>query len=81
MAEKHVRLTFSPQLIKEPLIYELGRDFAVITNIRMPDVDAEIGWVVLGLEGDDDEIARALDWARSKGVRVDDATLGDVVEG
>jgi L-aspartate semialdehyde sulfurtransferase ferredoxin len=81
MAEKHVRLTFSPQLIKEPLIYELGRDFAVITNIRMADVDAEIGWVVLGLEGDEAEIERALEWARSKGVRVDDATLGDVVEG
>lgn len=81
MAEKHVRLTFSPELIKEPLIYELGRDFTVITNIRMADVDAKVGWVVLGLEGDQDEIDRALDWARSKGVRVDDATLGDVVEG
>lgn len=81
MAEKHVRLTFAPDLIKEPLIYELGREFAVITNVRMADVDAEVGWVVLGLEGDEDEIERALEWARSKGVRVDDATLGDVVEG
>lgn len=81
MAEKHVRLTFSPELIKEPLIYEIGREFGVITNVRMADVDAKIGWVVLSLEGDDAEIERALDWARSKGVRVDDATLGDVVEG
>jgi len=81
MAEKHVRLTFSPELIKEPLIYQMGRDFAVITNIRMADVDREVGWVVLGLEGDDDEIDKALEWVRSKGVRVDDATLGDVVEG
>jgi len=81
MAEKHVRLTFSPELIKEPLIYEIGREFGVITNVRMADVDAKIGWVVLSLEGDDAEIQRALDWARSKGVRVDDATLGDVVEG
>ena len=39
------------------------------------------GWVVLELIGEDDEIARALAWARDKGVRVDDATLGDVVEG
>ncbi len=81
MAEKHVRLTFSPELIKEPLIYEIGRDFRVITNIRMADVDDKVGWVVLGLEGDESEIERALEWARSKGVRVDDATLGDVVEG
>ena len=81
MAERHVRLTFSPELIKEPLIYEIGREFGVITNIRMADVDAKVGWVVLGLEGDDSEIDRALDWVRGKGVRVDDATLGDVVEG
>ena len=27
------------------------------------------------------EIERALQWARDKGVRVDDATLGDIVEG
>ena len=81
MAEKHVRLTFSPELIREPLIYDLGREFQVITNIRMADVDATVGWVVLGLEGEEDEIERALEWARSKGVRVDDATLGDVVEG
>jgi ABC-type methionine transport system ATPase subunit len=81
MAEKHVRLTFSPELIKEPLIYDIGREFGVITNIRMADVDAKVGWVVLGLEGDETEIERALEWARSKGVRVDAATLGDVVEG
>lgn len=79
--ERHVRLTFSPELIKEPLIYQLGQEFQVVTNIRMADVDAKVGWVVLGLEGDEDEVARALDWVRSKGVRVDDATLGDVVEG
>ncbi|MEX2373689.1 MAG: NIL domain-containing protein [Dehalococcoidia bacterium] len=81
MAEKHVRLTFSPELIREPLIYQMGREFEVITNVRMADVDAKVGWVVLGLEGDDAEITRALDWVRGKGVRVDEATLGDVVEG
>jgi len=81
MAEKHVRLTFGPDLIKEPLVYEIGREFGVITNVRMADVDETVGWVVLGLEGEEAEIERALEWARSKGVRVDDATLGDVVEG
>jgi ABC-type methionine transport system ATPase subunit len=81
MASKHVRPTFSPELIKEPLIYQVGHQFAVVTNVRMADVDRDVGWVVLELQGDDAEIVRALDWFRSKGVRVDDATLGDVVEG
>ena len=81
MASRPVRFTFSPELIQEPLIYLLGHEFKVITNIRMADVDARVGWVVLELEGEPEEIDRAIAWAESKGVRVDQATLGDVVEG
>jgi len=81
MATKRVRLTFEPDLIKEPVIYRLGREFALVTNIRMADVDESVGWVVLELEGKPAEIERGLGWARELGVRVDDATLGDVVEG
>ena len=81
MATKHVRMTFTPELIQEPLIYNMGHQFQVVTSIRMADVDRSVGWVVLELEGESDEIERALTWARAKGVRDDDATLGDVVEG
>ncbi len=81
MATRNVRLTYSQQLIKEPLVYNMGHQFAVVTDVRMADVGPTTGWVILELIGEDDEIDRALDWAREKGVRVDDATLGDVVEG
>ncbi len=81
MATKRVRFTFEPDLIKEPVIYRLGRDFELVTNIRMADVDESVGWVVLELEGEQQEIERGIGWARELGVRVDDATLGDVVEG
>ncbi|MEI6136205.1 MAG: NIL domain-containing protein [Chloroflexota bacterium] len=81
MATKHVRLTYSQQLIKEPLIYNMGHQFSVITDVRMADVGPTAGWVILELIGEEDEIERALTWAREKGVRVDEATLGDVVEG
>ena len=81
MAKRQVRFTFQPELIREPLIYRLGHEFAVVTNIRMADVDERTGWVVLEIEGAADEIERGLDWARERGVRVDDPTLGDVVEG
>ena len=47
----------------------------------MADVDERVGWVVLELEGEPDEIDRAIAWAEAKGVRVDQATLGDIVEG
>lgn len=80
MSRKRVRLTFPENLIQEPIIYEIGRQFQVVTNVRMADVDERVGWVVLELDGDADEIQRSLDWAERKGVRVDPVT-GDVVEG
>jgi ABC-type methionine transport system ATPase subunit len=80
MATKRVRFTFPENLIKEPLIYLMGHEFKVITNVRMADVDEHTGWVVLELEGDAGEIERSLAWAQQKGVRVD-PVLGDVVEG
>jgi len=81
VTSRRVRFTFEPDKIQQPVIYELGHKFEVITNIRMADVDNSVGWVVLELEGDAEEIGRSLEWAREVGVRVDDATLGDVVEG
>ncbi len=80
MAVKRVRFTFPEQLIREPIIYNLGHEFRVITNVRMADVDENTGWVILELEGDADEIERSLTWAQDRGVRVDPVT-GDVVEG
>lgn len=80
MATKRVRFTFEPQLIREPFIYQLGHEFRIVTNIRMADVDEQVGWVVLELEGDPDEIERGIQWAEAKGIRVD-PLLGDVVEG
>ncbi len=81
MPFKHVRLSFSGDGVKRPLIYDLGHKFNVVTNIRMAEVGRDVGWVVLEIEGDEDEIERSLEWARGHGVRVDQATLGDVVEG
>jgi hypothetical protein len=79
MAVRRVKFTFPENLIKEPLIYNLGHEFRVITNVRMADVDEKTGWVLLELEGELSEIERGLQWAQDKGVRVDPVT-GDVLE-
>ena len=66
--------------MREPVIYLLGHEFEVVTNIRMAAVEQDFGWVVLELEGDADEIERSLAWVVEKGVRIDPVS-GDVVEG
>ena len=80
MAKRRVRFTFPEQLITEPLIYNLGRKFEIITNIRRANVQERVGWVVLELEGDDGEIERGLEWMTEAGVRVD-PIIGDLIEG
>jgi hypothetical protein len=77
---QRVRLTFSGVLIKEPVIYQLGKDFNIVTNIRRADVQENVGWAILEIEGIDEDIERGLDWVRSLGIRVD-PVLSDVLEG
>ena len=80
MAKKQVMFTFPDELIKEPIIYTLGQQFKIVTNIRRADVSEHEGWVVLELEGEEDEIEQGIAWATSRGVRVDPA-IGDAMEG
>ena len=80
MAKQRVKFTFYPEMIPSPVIYELGKNFEVVTNIRRADVTEDRGWVILELEGDLGEIERGLEWVASKGVRVD-PVQGDIVEG
>ncbi len=80
MAKQRVMLTFPQKLITKPIIYKLGQQFKIITNIRRADVKEDRGWVVLELEGAPDEIERGIKWMIDRGVRVD-PVIGDIVEG
>ncbi len=80
MARQRVRLTLSADMVRKPIIYRLGHDFNVVTNIRRADVRADMGWVILELDGTDEEIQRGLTWVADSGVRVD-PIAGDVIEG
>jgi len=72
--------TFPPELIREPIIFNLGLQFKVTPNIRRADISENKGWVVLELEGEEKDIEAGITWVISKGVRVD-PVVGDIVEG
>ena len=80
MIKKRVRFTFPRNLITEPVIYKLGKDFKIVTNVRRADVREDMGWVILELEGEIEEISKGLKWVVDMDVRVD-PVAGDVVEG
>jgi L-aspartate semialdehyde sulfurtransferase ferredoxin len=66
-----VYLTYPPKLLKEPIIYQLGQKFRVVTNIRGANISAEIGLVALELDGAQSEVSAALHWLTEIGVRVE----------
>jgi len=71
MAKRRVMFTFPEELIREPVIYNLGQQFNIVTNILRADVTEDRGWVVLELDGEDEDIEAGITWAISKGVRVE----------
>lgn len=79
MARRRVKLIFGPSLVKEPVIYQLGRKFEIVTNIRRADVSKDQGWVLLEVSGEPEELDRGMDFLESCGVKVEPAE-GDLVE-
>ena len=73
----HIR--FPEEKIKEPVIYQIGNEFKVVTNVRRADVRETTGWMDLELTGETIEIERAIEGLRKKGVIVDPIEL-NVVE-
>lgn len=80
MIKRRVMFTFPQDLIQEPIIHNLDQQFNIISNIRRADVSEDKGWVVLELEGEENDIEQGIDWVTSRGVRVDPVS-GDIVEG
>ncbi|HEX3394927.1 MAG TPA: NIL domain-containing protein [Acidimicrobiales bacterium] len=78
MANVRIKLTFPEQLIKQPLLGRLDRQFDVLPNIRRANIEEQVGWIVCELAGEPHAVEEAIAWLEAKGVQVD--RLGDVVE-
>jgi len=78
-ARRRVTLTFPPKLIKEPVIYNMGHRFKIITNIRSANVSENVGWVTLEIDGEDEEYSKALHYLDQIGVTVEPVER-DVIE-
>jgi ABC-type methionine transport system ATPase subunit len=79
MPHVKVHVQFPEDKIKEPVIYQIGHEYNVVTNVRRADVRETTGWMDLELTGDSAEIERAIVGLRKKGVVVDPIEL-NVVE-
>lgn len=78
--KKRLELIFPQNLIKEPVIHKMAKEFNVVFNIRRAKVTDKVGEMVLELEGDEAALGSAIDSLKAKGIRVEPVTH-DSVEG
>jgi hypothetical protein len=71
MARLRVRLTFPANLVQEPILYRLVKDFDILINVRRADVKADHGWVMLEMEASEETLERGVGWLKQRGVQVD----------
>jgi hypothetical protein len=71
MATERVKFTFPPDLVNQPVIYNMGKQFGVVTNIRRANLTHDRGWVILEVVGSPEDVEKSLGWAREQGVRVE----------
>ncbi len=68
---ERVYLTFPKDLIKEPILSLLAKQFDIVFNIRGSTVTAEMGLVALEIDGMQPEVEKAIHWLKVKGVMVE----------
>jgi L-aspartate semialdehyde sulfurtransferase ferredoxin len=74
--QQRLWLMYPPKLIKNPVVWEIGRRFKVITNIRQASVTDEIGIVCLEVDGKREDVKAAIKWLEKIGVNVEPVEIG-----
>jgi len=62
---------YPPKLITTPVIWELGRKYPVVTNVRQASVTDEIGIVCLEISGQGPDLKAAIQWLEKQGIKVE----------
>jgi L-aspartate semialdehyde sulfurtransferase ferredoxin len=79
MSEKQrLWLMFPTKLVTRPVLWELGQQFKVVTNIRQCSVTDQIGIVSLSLQGEREEIKKSIAWLEELGIKVEPVEMNTI---
>jgi ABC-type methionine transport system ATPase subunit len=79
MSNVRLYLSFPEDLVERPVIFEAANRFGVMPNIRRANVEANSGWVILELTGEQEALDDAIAYFSEVGVSVN-RMEGDVLE-
>jgi ABC-type methionine transport system ATPase subunit len=72
-------VSFPEELVDRPMIYEIIKKFDVVPSIRRANVEDHSGWVILEVNGDQDQLDGAIAYFEGLGCTVN-RMEGDVLE-
>lgn len=70
MATLRLTLIFPSDLVREPMIYTVAKNYRLIPNIRKARVTESAGEATLDLTGSEGDLKRGMEYLTSLGVKV-----------
>jgi ABC-type methionine transport system ATPase subunit len=71
MAKRKLKLTLPTELVTEPLVYNLSREYRLSANIQRASMHEDKGLVVLDLEGSEEDLNQGTAWIMARGVEIE----------
>jgi len=73
--EVKAELTFPGKLKDEAIICNLCKEFDIILNIVEASFSTDTGWAILVFKGKEEELTKAFDYLKDKGVKIDNSQV------
>lgn len=70
MAVQRFKLTFTQSMAENPIVHMLGTNYNLVPTIERAQLSDNAGWMQIALNGDKDEIQRAVADLLTRGIFV-----------
>jgi hypothetical protein len=70
MIKKRVQFTIPRELLLEPILYYITREYDIKVAVYMSEMTDKEGVLKLEIEGEENKIEAGLTWATAKGIHV-----------
>ena len=70
--KKQLYLNFPKKLVDQPLLFQVGHKFKIVTNIRGASVSRGVGIIAVEFSGEKSEVERAVEWLEAKGLVIEE---------
>lgn len=70
---RKLSLSFSQELIREPILHNIATRYGVVFNIARASVTDEKGFLEISLEGGTEALEQALEYLKSLGVKIEES--------